>query len=433
MNPSDRPERQAIVFPHPGLVPRIIIAALCAMAVSGVVTSMCSTWLDNHVLAAAGLSAASYVAIDTLLSMLTLVPLTLLIAWPLRHEIRWVRNVVQSGEAARVTAVAQRVALVSEMDHLGPYVDIMTQQLDGVLRQTESNVLEVIEQIDGVSRVSRHQVERIEESLDSGMRLTDVLRQQATYNHDVITVLNLNVEKQQRELGLNLERIQHLSDEVGELSPLIGVISDIAKRTNLLALNAAIEAARAGEGGRGFAVVADEVRKLSAQTADAAKVIAQKISAATQRAAGELAVASHALDSHETSSELERIIGQIGDVESRFTESSGVLLEIMSGIDEGNKEIINRLSEALGRLQFQDVMRQRVEQVQHALRELNEHFAGLATRMMDVEWDGAVAPPLKIRLDAHLDSYVMDSQRNAHAAITGAPTRDSGRPAIELF
>ncbi|MEO8135554.1 MAG: hypothetical protein ABI831_16440 [Betaproteobacteria bacterium] len=110
-----------------------------------------------------------------------------------------------------------------------------------------------------------------------------------------------------------------------------------------------------------------------------------------------------------------------------------MLLEIMSGIDEGNKEIVDRLSDALGRLQFQDVMRQRVEQVQHALRELNEHFSGLASRMLDVEWDGSVSPPLKIRLDAHLDSYLMDSQRNAHAAISGTPTSDSDRPAIELF
>jgi len=59
-----------------------------------------------------------------------------------------------------------------------------------------------------------------------------------------------------------------------QIADKIGVIEDIAYKTNLLALNAAIEAARAGEHGKGFAVVADEVRKL----AERSQVSAQDIS-----------------------------------------------------------------------------------------------------------------------------------------------------------
>ncbi|GAB4373740.1 MAG: methyl-accepting chemotaxis protein [Kiloniellaceae bacterium] len=86
--------------------------------------------------------------------------------------------------------------------------------------------------------------------------------------------------------GTASERMRELVETSEQIGQVLGLISDIAGKTNMLALNATIEAARAGEAGKGFAVVASEVKALANQTASATDQIAhqvQSIQETTQR------------------------------------------------------------------------------------------------------------------------------------------------------
>jgi methyl-accepting chemotaxis protein len=422
-------------FPTPGFIRRIVGAMISAGAVIFLLVLIVLPWLHDVWIEPLGLSDGVEITLGALVSIVSYIALSTFAIFPfIKQELKWIRGSIQTRDYRIDIKKSNLQALTEEIHHASPYLGLMRQQLDGALKDTEVGVIAVIDCLNKVHAVSAGQVDRITESMNNGMMLTEIIREQTAHNKDVISILSSHVGKQMQELSVNLQRIQSLANQVVELSPLVGVISKIANQTNLLALNAAIEAARAGEAGRGFSVVADEVRKLSTQTAEAAANIEQKIRLATQGAEAELAAANEALNSHESTSDLNKIIHDLSGVESRFNQGSSMLLDVIVSVDAGNKEAIHRLSEALGHLQFQDVLRQRVEQVQFGIGELDEHLSDLAHRSVETEWDGHLTPTLKERMDGHLDRYVMNSQRDIHSAMTGEPSNsDGGRPQIELF
>jgi len=88
----------------------------------------------------------------------------------------------------------------------------------------------------------------------------------------------------QRSIPQGRRRIAEAAEKIGAV---VGLITNIASRTNLLALNATIEAARAGDAGKGFAVVPPEVKTLANQTGKATEEIGAQITqiqAATREA-----------------------------------------------------------------------------------------------------------------------------------------------------
>jgi methyl-accepting chemotaxis protein len=88
----------------------------------------------------------------------------------------------------------------------------------------------------------------------------------------------------------------------------------------------------------------------------------------------------------------------------------------------------------MGHIQFQDVMRQRVEHVQNALVEMRDHMQDLSEKPLDSSWDGQLDPTFKTLLAAHLDTYSMASQTVTHNSADGAVAKSGHEcPAFELF
>ncbi len=128
------------------------------------------------------------------------------------------------------------------------------------------------------------------------------------------------------------------------------------------------------------------------------------------------------------------LIEGLGEMQLEFRNNSALLLDVISGVDASYQECVSRLSTALGHVQFQDVMRQRMEHVQEALVEMCSHLEQLAEKPDDPDWDGTLDQTFKSLLDAHVGRYRMVSQTMTHfAAAGGTLVSEPSRPAIELF
>lgn len=95
------------------------------------------------------------------------------------------------------------------------------------------------------------------------------------------------------------EQISLMNNAVDNIKKAVEMIQSIADETDLLSLNASIEAARAGEAGRGFAVVAEQICKL-------------------------------ALQSNESSKDIEKILGEIADTSRNMVS---VMDEVRANMD----------------------------------------------------------------------------------------------------
>lgn len=410
---------------QPGAGRRFLLALLGAMALTAVVSGLLAPWWEDLV-AALGLGRISADLLFALCTLLLFLPVMAALSLPLLgREIAWLRQQIDGRDQA-----GEPPAILAEMQAASPFLQVMDKQLHGSLQELERGTMAVIQAINSVYGISTEQMSRISDSMSNGQQLSAVIQDQSAHSRKVVDILKQHIDEQQLVMRETLDRTERLSLDVSALAPLVGVIADIAKQTNLLALNAAIEAARAGEAGRGFAVVADEVRKLSSQTANAASEISVRITAATDRADQELQLAQRALTQNASATNLGAIVADIAEMERRFAEADHFMQTLMAAVEAGNQQVLQQLSDALGYIQFQDVVRQRVEQVQQALREIDGHFEELRQLA-----GGQPAQTLQQKLDGHLAQYVMEGQRRVHADTLGRPgaAPATARPAIELF
>ncbi len=196
-----------------------------------------------------------------------------------------------------------------------------------------SGAAEITQASEDLSGRTERQAASLEETAAALDQITATVRKTAegaNEAHNAVTAAKADAERSGDVVRQTIGAMDGIENSSRQIANIIGLIDEIAFQTNLLALNAGIEAARAGDAGRGFAVVATEVRALAQRSANAAKEIKGLISASTQQVDTGVKLVS------ETGNALDRIVTQVGRLNSLVSEIAASTKEQATGLQEVN-------------------------------------------------------------------------------------------------
>ncbi|WP_319784161.1 PAS domain-containing methyl-accepting chemotaxis protein [Oceanisphaera sp. IT1-181] len=255
-----------------------------------------------------------------------------------------------------------KVAILSELSHLGTVISRIENAASNVAQETDtglsltqntrseiecqqSETAQVATAMNQMSttihEVSRHvsdtavAADTANTLVNQGSAIAEVTKQSIETLRNTVT-----------DIGVSVSAV---SEQTGCIAKAAQMIEQIADQTNLLALNAAIEAARAGEQGRGFAVVADEVRNLAKRTQASTQEIYSIIKELTQRADDAVSVAYQGAANAdagvarvvESSAMLDGIADSVSQIANMSTQMAAAVEQQASVAEEINRQVVN--------------------------------------------------------------------------------------------
>ncbi len=321
------------------------------------------------------------------------------------------------GDEQRRTRLSKTIEDVSSIAYLSRdfinVVPVLNEQLREVIDQTESSIL-------GVGGRFRDIAQRAHTQADTA--LDTIKKKDGTDNTSIEGILSLT-GRQLEEMADGIVRastsslravdeMKSVTSKVRQISQILEDIEFIASQTNLLALNAAIEAARAGEAGKGFSVVAEEIRKLSARSNTASlkiKEMIQDIQTSIDDASTSIKTMA-GQDVKEAEKAKKRVNKLLDDIMGAHERLKGTV----DHLAETSRAIADDVSSIVTSLQFQDIVRQRIEHVIEPLDEFKKEM-GKALEDLTIE----LPEDMETRLSDLFQRYTMERERTTFKVVAG--------------
>jgi methyl-accepting chemotaxis protein len=320
-----------------------------------------------------------------------------------------------------------------DLGELPALTNLLNEQLRAITQETEQSAFKIMERLQSIDGVVSQLMGTVTSSAKEADDMIASGEQAISANVQLIESLNRYIQERYAEFDADRASITLVVQQARSLNELVDLIKHISSQTNLLALNAAIEAARAGESGRGFAVVADEVRKLSGETDQAVSRIQEGIGNVASTIEEQFRVKLEHSNIEQQKEVLQSFTRHLDGMSSNYRILMKHDEAMLAQLSQTSQTLSSMFMEVLASIQFQDVTRQQIEQVQKALVRLDSHIAELVEMMRSKDFSNAAS--IKDHIDQIYQGYVMDTQRDVHHAAMGEENKGGAAPPpkIDLF
>jgi methyl-accepting chemotaxis protein len=323
-----------------------------------------------------------------------------------------------------------REQMLKEMHLLPTLNNILSGHLGEATSSTESAALVIMTHLQDVHQQSSQFLQALQQQQEKARQIATDQEKRRQINQQMLLSIMQYQTQREEQMRLDAQQIEEVFVRVRELTGMTDIISRLAAQTNMLAINAAIEAAHAGSHARGFKAVADEVRKLSRQTSEAAQRIYEGIEMVSSTVRDNLADIVSKVRTDEESRQLTDISAKFGELTGDAQAMASYLSEItLSGIGAG-EGIFAGVMGMLENMQFQDISRQQIQQVQAALEQLNYYFQHVSDGHGTLDAESLTVENI---IEQVQQSYVMHKQQKVHNNILGDDLLEDDAPKIELF